>query len=98
MTTDEYREYLREKHKGEDYGIFVIPTEGQEGLNILIHHFLGEDWYDTSGTTCTDQVNTEAIYEILEKYPGHVFQTLNRIEKIFYKIGDFVSKLRKEIS
>lgn len=97
MTTDGFREYLKEKHKGEDYGIFAPPTEGQEGLNILIHHFLGEDWYDTSGVTSTTQVNTEAIYQILKKYPGHVYHKLNSIEKIFYRIGHTISKLRKEL-
>lgn len=51
-----------------DYGIFPPPTEAQEGLNILIKHFLGEDWY-TANPISQEQVNTEAIYQILENHP-----------------------------
>lgn len=53
----------------ENYGIFPPPTNAQEGLNILVQHFLGEDWYTTLSMH-NEQVNTEAIYEILRKYPG----------------------------
>ena len=42
------------------------PTDAQLGLNILIKHFLGDDWQ--SKMICNAQVNTEAIYEILLKY------------------------------
>ena len=42
------------------------PTDAQLGLNILIKHFLGDDWQSTM--ICNAQVNTEAIYEILLKY------------------------------
>lgn len=52
----------------KDYGIFLPPTESQKGLTILIHHFLGENWY-TANPVSHEQVNTEAIYLILKKYP-----------------------------
>lgn len=51
----------------EYYGIFPSPTDAQFGLDILIKHFLGDDWYSIS--TNTMQGNTEAIYDILKKYP-----------------------------
>lgn len=51
-----------------DYGMCAPPTKAQEGLNILIDHFLGEDWY-TVMPVGAEQVNTEAIYQILKSYP-----------------------------
>lgn len=51
----------------EYYGIFPSPTDAQFGLDILIKHFLGDNWYCIS--TNTMQRNTEAIYDILKKYP-----------------------------
>lgn len=52
----------------KDYGLFPPPTNAQFGLNILFKHFLGEDWYTTLSMN-NEQVNTEAIFEILKKYP-----------------------------
>lgn len=52
----------------KDYGIFLPPTNAQEGLNILINHFLGENWYSVNPIS-QEQINTEAIYLILRKYP-----------------------------
>ena len=51
-----------------NYGIFPPPTKAQEGLTVLIKHFLGDDWH-TVNPVSQEQVNTEAIYEILRKYP-----------------------------
>lgn len=51
----------------EYYGIFPSPADAQFGLDILIKHFLGDDWYSIS--TNIMQGNTEAIYDILKKYP-----------------------------
>lgn len=48
--------------------IFSPPLEPQIALNILIEHFLGKDWY-TPNPIGVKQVNTEAVYEILSRYP-----------------------------
>lgn len=50
----------------KDYGICPPPLEAQKGLDILINHFLGEDWYVTL-PLCQEQVNSEAVYEILKR-------------------------------
>lgn len=49
--------------------IFPKGTDAQEALNILIEHFLGDDWYivDPLGVS---QVNSVAVLEILQKYPS----------------------------
>lgn len=56
-----------ELKKAKDDNIFPNPTNAQEGLNILIKHFLGKDWRIDESLP-NDQVNTIAIYEILYKY------------------------------
>lgn len=51
----------------EDYGLCPPPLSAQEGLDVLIEHFLGKGWY-TIMPLNQEQVNTQAVYEILEKY------------------------------
>ncbi len=53
---------------GKDYGLCPPPTEAQAGLSILIKHFLGENWYVMMPLS-PEQVNTEAIYDILRMFP-----------------------------
>lgn len=55
------------KLKSYNDNLFPKPTEAQEGLNILIKHFLGEDWYIVDPLPTT-QYNTISIYYILSKY------------------------------
>jgi len=47
-----------------DYGLCPPPLDAQKGLDVLIEHFLGSDWY-TAMPLCTEQVNAEAVYSIL---------------------------------
>ena len=68
MKAEEFSKQLFE-NSDKDYGIFPPPTDAQEGLDILITHFLGENWYTTL-SICNAQVNSEAIYEILRIYPN----------------------------
>ncbi len=63
-------------------------TKAQDGLNVLIKHFLGDDWYVVA-PLCTEQVNTEAIYEILGKYPSKK----DKKERIKRKLISLINKL-----
>lgn len=58
----------KEKYGQASYGLCAPPTEAQLGLSILIDHLLGEDWY-TVMPVCQEQINTEAIYQILKRFP-----------------------------
>lgn len=53
-----------------DCGIFSPPMKAQVALNELCRYFLGEDWYDASGVTSPEQVNTMIVYEIEKHYKG----------------------------
>ena len=53
-----------------DYGIFNPPMKAQKAVYELCRYFLGEDWYDASGTTETERVNTAIVYEIEKRYKG----------------------------
>lgn len=51
-----------------DYGIFAPPMKAQVALNELCRYLLGDDWYDPSGATNPEQVNTAIVYEIESRY------------------------------
>lgn len=81
MTAQEFFEMQCRKANWQDE-IMAPPTEAQEGLDILIKHFLGEDWYCIS--TNNSQGSTEAIYEILQKYQQKGI--IKRIKRFWRKI------------
>ncbi len=70
-----------------DYGKCPPSIKAQEALNILTNHFLGEDWYIVTPMH-TEQVNVEAVYEILQKYP----MWRDKKEKIKEKLIGFINK------
>lgn len=53
-----------------DYGIFAPPMKAQVAVDELCRYFLGDDWYDTSGATHPEQINTEIVAEIERRYKG----------------------------
>ena len=85
MTPEEFTKQLYENADG-DYGIFPPPTEAQHGLDILIEHFLGKDYHHYLSMHVT-QVNSEAIHEILKRYPKR--------EKR-YTLVEYIKSLRKK--
>ena len=78
MRSEEFIEEVYRK-ADKDYGLCPPPIKAQDGLNILRDHFLGEDWYCTLSMP-TEQVNTEAIHDILRLYPKK--RSLREILKI----------------
>jgi len=67
MNIEEFRKEIYHNAE-EDYGLCPPPISAQKGLDILIEHFLGDDWY-TPLSLPTEQCNTEAIGAILSMYP-----------------------------
>lgn len=65
MTPQEFGEIVN-KESDIDYGLCPPPITAERGLDILIDHFLGKDWYVVMSMS-KEQVYTEAIYEILER-------------------------------
>lgn len=55
---------------GKDYGICSPPMKAQVALNELCRYFLGENWY-TVLPESTEQINTEIVYEIENRYKGY---------------------------
>ena len=80
MTREEFLEIVHE-NTDVDCGILAPPTDPQLGLNCLIKHFLGDNWYVQYSCHQT-QVNTEAICEILMKYPNGEQKKERRKESI----------------
>jgi hypothetical protein len=78
MKPEDFINNLR-KENNFDYGLCPPPIKAEKGLDILIKHFLGDNWY-TSMPLNTEQVYTEAIYTIIEKYQKKtLFSILFRI-------------------
>lgn len=75
------REHILSICESGDYGIFAPPMKAQVAVDELCRYFLGDDWYDTSGATHPEQINTEIVYEIERRYKGC---------KIKYKRGDIL--------
>ena len=59
-----------------DYGILAPPMKAQTAVDELCRYFLGEDWYDSSGATHPEQVNTTIVYEIEKRYKGTNHKTI----------------------
>ncbi len=78
MKPEQFIDSLK-KEDDFDYGLCPPPVKADKGLDILIKHFLGDDWYVTMPIS-TEQVYTEAIYAILER---HQKKTL--LQRIFGK-------------
>jgi len=66
MNAENFRKQLLDSDK-TDYGLCPPPLDAQKGLDILIEHFLGKDWY-VAMPLCSEQVNAEAVYSILLKH------------------------------
>lgn len=92
MTTTEFEEIIKKKEielHNED-NIFPVPTSDYEAFTILRNHFLGEKWYVVNPIS-HEQCNTEAVYEILQKYPNGEQKKERRRKKIadfFHNIID----------
>jgi hypothetical protein len=65
MKAEEFLEIVNGQ-SNVDYGLCPPPITAEKGLDILIEHFLGKDWYTTLPMG-TEQVYTQAIFEILER-------------------------------
>lgn len=66
MKSEQFRKEIIDSSE-KDYGLCPPPLDAQKGLDVLIEHFLGPDWY-TVTPLCQEQVNTEAVYSILLKH------------------------------
>ena len=69
MTADEFEKFAYANAK-MDYGVCTPPISAEVGMDILIRHFLGDDWYSMLPIS-REQLYTEAIYEILRKNPRY---------------------------
>lgn len=67
MKAEEFVKQQVKKHG--DNGILAPLTTDREGLEALIEHFLGE--YISVNPIGHEQYNTEAIFKIMQDYPGN---------------------------
>ncbi len=88
-------EWLKEKNEGENKGNILAPyMKPQEAVNFLCKYLLGEDWYDASGATHPEQVNTTIVFEILDKYSNRFKKELKSMRRANSKKERMCKKAR----
>ena len=65
----------------KDYGIIAPPTNPYVAMNELIGFFLGPGWYSMNPVS-SEQVYTEALYEIERIYQHSITRMGNYIDPI----------------
>lgn len=73
--TIDYEHLQKDVCEQIDCGILYPPTTAQNVVHELKNYFLGADWYDTSGATNPEQVNTAIMIEIEQRYKGVKIKT-----------------------
>lgn len=66
-TDKQMRKRILKLCKDGDYGIFSPPMDAQVAVNELCRYLLGDDWYCVN-PLCSEQINTEIVYEIEKQY------------------------------
>lgn len=64
-----------------DYGILAPPMKAQVALDELCRYLLGDNWYDSSGATNCEQVNTAIVCAIERKFKGSKITDFNAYER-----------------
>lgn len=61
-------EWIKKENNTTNKGnIFNPPMDSQLALKFLCDYLLGEDWYSVN-PVCQEQINTEIVFNILNKY------------------------------
>lgn len=66
-SSEELRNRISKLCKNEDCGLCSSSMDAQVALNELSRYLLGENWYTTMPLS-QEQVNTEIVYAIEQKY------------------------------
>jgi hypothetical protein len=85
---------MKDKSRGEFYdwfmenddpdNVFNPPMNAQTAVNMLVHYLLGEDWFSMDPVS-TEQVNTEAIHDILQNYSPKFRKEKRKLVKEYRK-------------
>lgn len=54
----------------DNHGYSIPFIKAQVAVHELCRYFLGDDWYDDSGATHVEQVNTNIVAAIERNYKG----------------------------
>ena len=67
-----------------DCGMLAPSMKPQVAVDELCRYFLGDDWYDSSGATNCEQINTAIVCEIEQRYKGAKITNKKERKKITY--------------
>jgi DNA replication initiation complex subunit (GINS family) len=98
VADSKYYEWLLRNEDPEN--IFAPPMKAQDAVDMLMHYLLGEDWYSVNPVS-TEQINTEAVYDILMKHSRRFRREEKQISKnlkglLKEELASMREKLEKE--
>lgn len=64
------KKHILEICEDVDCAMLAPSMKSQTAVDELCRYFLGDDWYDTSGATNCEQINTRIVCEIEKRYKG----------------------------
>lgn len=86
MKNYNFAEWLYEQEIGPNKGNILGPAlNAQDAVNFLIYYLLGDTWYVSYAAT-SEQVNAEAVDNILLKYSRKYRNDLKKLRKEVRKV------------
>ena len=80
----------------DTYGLCPAPTSDKLALDVLREYLLGEDWY-TVMPLSREQVNTEIVASILERYSKKYRKDLKNFQRRSYHEKTRSSRGRQDL-
>ena len=80
MINNSFLKWLKKENEKDKENMMPVSLNAQLAISFLKDYLLGQDWYFPSPASA-EQVNTEIVYEILEKYSKEFKKELKQLRK-----------------
>lgn len=80
MINNSFLKWLKKENEKDKENMMPVSLNAQLAISFLKDYLLGQDWYFPSPAS-SKQVNTEIVYEILEKYSKEFKKELKQLRK-----------------
>lgn len=80
MINNSFLKWLKKENEKDKENMMPVSLNAQLAISFLKDYLLGQDWYFPSPVSA-EQINTEIVYEILEKYSKEFKKELKQLRK-----------------
>lgn len=80
MINNGFLKWLKKENEKDKENMMPVALNAQLAISFLKDYLLGQDWYSPNPVSA-EQVNTEIVYEILEKYSKEFKKELKQLRK-----------------